>query len=56
MSILEWVLIGIAVVIVILAIVFLIGFFRLMYLSIPFDEWLEMRKKTESKKKRGKRE
>ena len=50
MGVLKWIIVGVAVVVVVLAVVFLIGFFRMMYYSIPYDEWVEMQKKTESKK------
>lgn len=57
----KWIIcivLGIAVVIVVL---FLIGLFKLMYYSIPYDEWLELEKekaeieKKRAKKKRGKK-
>lgn len=59
----KWILFiicGIAVVIVVL---FLIGVFKLMYYSIPYDEWLEIEKerakieaeKAKKKEKRGKK-
>lgn len=48
------ILCGIAVVIVIL---FLIGVFKLMYYSIPYDEWVELEKeRAEIEVKKAKRE
>ena len=47
---LKWVLIGVLVLIVIVAILFLVGLFLSVYYSIPYDEWVKMQKKTESEK------
>lgn len=47
---LKWVLIGVLVLIVIVAILFLVGLFLSVYYSIPYDEWVKKQKKTESEK------
>ena len=47
---LKWVLIGVLVLIVIVAILFLVGLFLSVYYSIPYDEWVEKQKKTEGQK------
>jgi hypothetical protein len=60
---LKWVLIGVLVLIVLVAILFLVGLFLSVYYSIPYDEWVKMeneRAKDElerkaKKEKRGKK-
>lgn len=55
MAVIKGIVIGAAVIVVILAIAFLIAFFRMMYYSIPYDEWVKLENEKERKKKRGKR-
>lgn len=60
---LKWVLIGVLVLIVLVAILFLVGLFLSVYYIIPYDEWVKMeneRAKDElerkaKKEKRGKK-
>lgn len=60
---LKWALIGVLVLIVLAAILFLVGLFLSVYYSIPYDEWVKMeneRAKDElerkaKKEKRGKK-
>ena len=51
---LKWVLIGVLVLIVIVAILFLGGLFLSVYYSIPYDEWVEKQKKNRKRKRKGK--
>lgn len=54
---LKWVLIGVLVLIVLVAILFLVGLFLSVYYSIPYDEWvkLEDERAEKDKKKKEKR-
>ena len=52
MSVLKIILIIGLVIVVLLAILFLVALFYSVYLSIPYDEWVEMQKKNR-KTKRG---
>lgn len=55
---LKWVLIGVLVLIVLVAIFLLVGLFLSMYYSIPYDEWVELQcegSEKDKKKKRGKK-
>lgn len=60
---LKWVLIGVLVLIVVVAILFLVGLFLSVYYSIPYEEWVKLeneRAKDElerkaKKEKRGKK-
>lgn len=51
---LKWVLIGVLVLIVLVAILFLVGLFLSVYHSIPYDEWVKMQKKNRKRKRKGK--
>lgn len=54
---LKWVLIGVLVLIVVVAILFLVGLFLSVYYSIPYEEWVKLEnERAEAKKeKRGKK-
>lgn len=58
MGVLKWILIGVGVVILIAAVFIVLGLLYSMYLSMPYDEWVEIEKerdkrKLEKKEKRG---
>lgn len=59
----KWVLLILGGTALVIVVVFLIGVFKLMYYSIPYDEWVEMEKekakleaeKAKKKAERGKK-
>ena len=51
---LKWVLIGVLVLIVLAAILFLVGLFLSVYYSIPYDEWVELQNERAEKEKKKK--
>lgn len=51
---LKWVLIGVLVLIVLAAILFLVGLFLSVYYSIPYDEWVELQNERAEKDKKKK--